>query len=192
MPAPPPPPPPSLQHFAEAFDFSTLKWLRFYESMGPRCERQLHAMLRAVVDPLKVPSTDGTVSSLPPFLASIRTALLATPSSGARVAVPAKEARTGTTAAAGLVPAAARPAGVPAQRGDSASVGADSETGAQEEVADMLEDVDIGGPAETASDRTSRVAGAGSGVAGAPCFLPCSLTVTAGGGGVARWTGVQL
>ena len=55
----PPPVPFFTQNFAAAYDFSSLKWLRFYQSQGEKYMAQLHSSLKAIGPDNLVGSTDG-------------------------------------------------------------------------------------------------------------------------------------
>ena len=61
----------TLQNFAAAYDFSSLKWLEFYLHHGAKYQNQLHAALRAIPSDNHVASTDGVMVRGPrPFVAS--------------------------------------------------------------------------------------------------------------------------
>jgi hypothetical protein len=63
--------PATLQNFAAAYDFSSLKWLEFYLHHGAKYQNQLHAALRAIPSDNLVASTDGAMVRGPrPFVAS--------------------------------------------------------------------------------------------------------------------------
>ncbi len=47
------------QNFAAAYDFSSLKWLRFYQSQGDKYSAQLHSSLNAIGPDNLVGSADG-------------------------------------------------------------------------------------------------------------------------------------